>query len=267
MDTQPLLCRQWPISDNIYTALDACFNAECLLHCIPYNLLLGAKTYYSEDPRNAVFSFEPLTNTTWTSRSMSLPKFQPDNLTTALEQSHMNRLCPQERQPKPNDTYTPRLEIHNTPARSLHTNYVPKIATLPHTHTKHQHNNSKYNLHVYLVANSKALSQLDATNIHNALTTSLSQEYGQRLQTTKIDTTLSDAQNIDSSKSYTNTPTKVLSHITTEILQTKTHSRRWNPREFLYTDGSQVKGNPTLGAGVVNPNTNTITQIDIKSQP
>ena len=28
-----------------------------------------------------------------------------------------------------------------------------------------------------------------------------------------------------------------------------------------------VKGNPTLGAGVVNPKTNTITHIDIKSQP
>jgi ribonuclease HI len=31
--------------------------------------------------------------------------------------------------------------------------------------------------------------------------------------------------------------------------------------------GSQVKRNPTLGAGVVNPRTNTITHIDIKSQP
>jgi hypothetical protein len=32
-------------------------------------------------------------------------------------------------------------------------------------------------------------------------------------------------------------------------------------------DGSQVKGNPILGAGVVNPKTNTITHIDITSQP
>jgi ribonuclease HI len=40
-----------------------------------------------------------------------------------------------------------------------------------------------------------------------------------------------------------------------------------DPRDFVYTDGSQVKGNPTLGAGVVNPRRNSITHIDIKSQP
>jgi hypothetical protein len=37
------------------------------------------------------------------------------------------------------------------------------------------------------------------------------------------------------------------------------------PARFIYTDGSQVKGNPTLRAGVVNPKTNSITHIDIKS--
>jgi len=126
-------------------------------------------------------------------------------------------------------------------ARNLHTTYVEKIATFPHTHTKQQHNHSKYNLHVYLVAKSKALyyiSRLDATNIYNSLTTSLTQEYGKRSQTTKIDATLSDAHTIDSSKSYTNTTTPILPHTTTTILQTKTYSRRWNSRDFIYTDGS-----------------------------
>jgi len=123
-------------------------------------------------------------------------------------------------------------------ARNLHTNYVQKIATLPHTHTEQQHNHSKYNMQVYLVVNSKAISQLDATNIHNTLTTTLTREYGQRAQITTNDTTLSDEQNIDSSKSYTNTPTPALPHDTTSILQTKLHDRRWNPREFIYTDGS-----------------------------
>jgi ribonuclease HI len=32
-------------------------------------------------------------------------------------------------------------------------------------------------------------------------------------------------------------------------------------------DSSQVKGSPTMGAGVVNPKTNCITHIGIKSQP
>ena len=76
-----------------------------------------------------------------------------------------------------------------------------------------------------------------------------------------------DATNIDCSKSYTNTPTPTLTHPDTTILQTKTHNRRWNLGNFVYTYGSQVKGNPTLGDDVVNPKTNSITYIDIKSQP
>ncbi len=35
----------------------------------------------------------------------------------------------------------------------------------------------------------------------------------------------------------------------------------------MNTDGSQAKGNPTLGEGVVNPKTNSITHINMKSQP
>jgi ribonuclease HI len=41
----------------------------------------------------------------------------------------------------------------------------------------------------------------------------------------------------------------------------------WNPKEYIYTDGSLVTGNPTLGASIVNPRTQTTTHIDIKSQP
>jgi hypothetical protein len=44
-------------------------------------------------------------------------------------------------------------------------------------------------------------------------------------------------------------------------------SDTWNPKDFVYTDGSQVKGNATLGAGMVNPRTHTITHLDVKSQP
>jgi ribonuclease HI len=76
-----------------------------------------------------------------------------------------------------------------------------------------------------------------------------------------------DATNIGCSKSYNNTPTSTLPRPNTTILHTKTHNQRRNPRGFIYTDGSQVKGNPTLGAGVVNPRSNSITHIDIKSQP
>jgi hypothetical protein len=55
-------------------------------------------------------------------------------------------------------------------------------------------------------------------------------------------------------------------HQTTTILYNKPHNRKWNPKDFVYKDGSQVQGNNTLGAEVVSPRTQTITHIEIKSQ-
>jgi hypothetical protein len=82
-----------------------------------------------------------------------------------------------------------------------------------------------------------------------------------------MDTTRPDATTIDSRKAYTTTPAPTQPRPNTIILQTTHHNRKWNPKDFVYTDGSLVKGNPTLGAGVVNPRTNTITHIEVKSQP
>ena len=52
----------------------------------------------------------------------------------------------------PDSKHTPYL------ARNLHTNYIQKIVTLPHTHaTTIGTHPRKYNLNIYIVANSKAL--------------------------------------------------------------------------------------------------------------
>jgi ribonuclease HI len=86
------------------------------------------------------------------------------------------------------------------------------------------------------------------------------------MQTTLIDTNTTDALNIDSNTSYNNIPTPIQTHHTTTILYTHPYIRKWNPKYFVYTDGSQVKGNNTLGAGVVNPRTGHVTHIAIKAQ-
>ena len=98
------------------------------------------------------------------------------------------------------------------------------------------------------------------------MNTALTKAYCYTVQTTLIDTTTLDATNIDSSTSYKDIPTSIQTHQTNTIEYTKPHNRKWNPKDFVYTYGSQVKGNYTLGAGVVNPRTHTITYIDIKSQ-
>ena len=41
----------------------------------------------------------------------------------------------------------------------------------------------------------------------------------------------------------------------------------WTTTDFVYTNGSQITGSPTLGASVVDPKHNTTTHIGIKSQP
>ena len=72
--------------DQLYETLHECFQIDRILHCNPYNLPLRASTYYFEDPFNKLFSAEALTNTAWTGMTLSLPEFQPNKLTKALEQ-------------------------------------------------------------------------------------------------------------------------------------------------------------------------------------
>ena len=118
---------------------------------------------------------------------------------------------------------------------------------------------------MFLVVNSKALTKLDATNIQDTLNKTLTYEYGQQIHTTIIDTTQKDVHAINNTKIYTENPAPVNSHTITRILDTKPHNREWNPQEFVYTYGSQIKSFPILRARVVNPRTNTTTHTEIKS--
>ena len=76
-----------------------------------------------------------------------------------------------------------------------------------------------------------------------------------------------DPKHIDSHTTYTeqypyspNPP-----HTPLPITLKKFHAA-WDPKSFIYTDGSQKTGNPTLGASIVNPTTGTTFHIEIKSQ-
>jgi ribonuclease HI len=86
------------------------------------------------------------------------------------------------------------------------------------------------------------------------------------VKTILIDTPTSALTNIDNNTSYKDIHTTIQPRQTTTILYTKPHNRKWDSKEIAYTAGSQVKGNNTLGAGVVNPRTHTITHIGINSQ-
>jgi hypothetical protein len=48
--------------------------------------------------------------------------------------------------------------------------------------------------------------------------------------------------------------------------RTRLYHAAWRPKDFIYTNASQVTSNPTMGASKVNPTTHIITHIEIKSQ-
>jgi hypothetical protein len=179
-----------------------------------------------------------------TGMTLSLTEFQPKNLTTTLEQAvyiaHSNKESNSSATILilPNCKYTPYL------ANNLHTSYVKKVATFPYSHTSQGTHPSKYNLDVYIIANSKALTLLDVDNIQTTLNEAPTQAYDQRLRTTQIDNTKPDANDIDCNTSYKDTPILVHLHTTTSILQIDPRNRNRNPRDFVYKDGSLVKGTP-----------------------
>jgi ribonuclease HI len=76
-----------------------------------------------------------------------------------------------------------------------------------------------------------------------------------------------DPKHIDSHTTYTEqypyTPTPPHN---SPPLTPKTVYAAWDPKSFIYTDGSQKIGNPTIGASIVNPKTGITFHIEIKSQ-
>ncbi len=62
--------------------------------------------------------------------------------------------------------------------RNLHTIYIKKMVKLPHTHTAVGTHPRKYNLNIYIVGNSKALTLLEPHSIQHTMNTALIQTYG-----------------------------------------------------------------------------------------
>jgi hypothetical protein len=143
IDTQPLICRRWPIPDQLYDTLHDCFQIDRILHCNPYNLPLRPSTYYSEDPFNKLFSAAPQTNTPWTGITLSLPEFQPNKLTKAVEQAIYSAHTHKDTQPSASLLILPDWKHTAYLARNLHTNYIKKCHTPTHTHNNNRHSHQK----------------------------------------------------------------------------------------------------------------------------
>ncbi len=112
----------------------------------------------------------------------------------------------------------------------------------------------------------KALALLDRTHILTTLHTAITNLTRKTSPAISLNLGKKDSQHIDNNASYTYPypdildPTQRPPH-----LPLRPFRATWNPDSFIYTDGSKKTGNPTLGASVVNQQTQTTTHIDIES--
>ena len=284
--TSDILTGQWPMPPALYTSLDSVFHIDRVIHCNPMNVPLEAPIYHSAAPEDNAFSAEPLTNTSWQGMSLSLPLHHAAHLTTALEQAiygahtmrHKSRCSTLLL--LPSWKHTPYL------TRNLHNNgYVQKIATIPYAEPNLTHHKMpKYNLNLYLVANGKTLETINAVEAKKSLSTTLSRIYGVNIQVC-ISCNPPIVRTIESTTKYgPDRPHAMPLSPTLEVgepdtptgrdkapLAIRDHAPMWDKRAFAYTDGSLIKGMPTLGAAVAFPGQDDeddeVIRIKVVSQP
>jgi ribonuclease HI len=122
-------------------------------------------------------------------------------------------------------------------------------------------------LNIYLVANEKALRLLDHKHVTSTLHSALSHILGKDIQPIALNLALKDSPHLDSSQAYKDKYPYIPATLSTSYPPTiRKFCPARDPADFIYTDGSQVTGNPVLGAAVIYPKTRTITHIEIKSQ-
>jgi ribonuclease HI len=232
-------------------------------------LPLRAREYISHDPKDANFGAIPYTKTAWPDASLALPAYKAEHLTMALEQALYSAHAHRRTQPSSHILILPNWQHSPYLARNLHSAYVQKLTSIPYlsNHTaKRLKNHTKLN--IYLVANERALSLLDKDYITHTLHETLTNILGRDTRPITLTLNLKDPAQLDSSQAYKDPyPCIPMKTTPNRPPQIRPYRAAWDPKAYVYTDGSLVTGNPTLGASIVNPNTQTTTHIEIKSQP
>ncbi len=109
---------------------------------------LRATEYISHDPRDAAFGALLFTTTAWPDVSLALPGYNPEQLTTTLEQALHSAHAHRHTQPSSHILILPNWQHSPYLSRNLHTSYVQKLASIPFlnhrnspphkTHPKHK---------------------------------------------------------------------------------------------------------------------------------
>ena len=254
----------WTIPDTLFDTLDYIFSFDRLLHCTPFNVPITAKCrLYSEDPAAAMFSMLPLQQNIWPGASLSLPYQTPQCLHRALEQAIYSAHYQRNHSPSCTVLILPRWTHSPYLARHTHSPYVHALMTIPAHRVRAKPTSlpTPAALHkdkemtVYLVANSRALQALDLPTAATALEEAASDYYQTYIPVTTPSAQRPDGLEIASNTAYTLAGTEPAAPppLTHTPLHIRPHFPLWNKAEFVYTDGSVITGQPTIGAGVVFP--------------
>jgi len=215
-------------------------------------LPLRAKEYVSHDPRDIIFGALPYTKTACPDASLALSAYKAENLTIALEQALYSAHAHRHTQPSSHILTLPNWEHSPYLARNLHSSYTQKLTSIPYLQTQTTHKNThNTRLNIDLVANEKALRLLNQDYITLTLHETLSNILGRDTQHITLILKIKDPTQLDNRQAYKDLypsiPTKISPNNPPLI---RPYRAAWNPKEYIYTDGSLVKGNPILGASI-----------------
>jgi hypothetical protein len=208
------------------------------------------------------------TRSAWQDTSLAISDYTTDKLTKALEQALYSVHTHRHTKPISHILILPKWEHTPYLARNLHSAYVSKLASIsyqPSTPTTHEKHNQTLN--IYLVANENALSLINNSLVTTTLRNTINEFCGVPLTTLPLDITKKDPSYLDSRHAYTSPYPPVFQPSTqSDNILIRLFQAACQPSDFICTDGSQITGNPTLGASIVDPTTKTTTHIEIKSQ-
>ena len=284
-----IMKNRWAQNDVIDKAHAEAFGATRTLFSDCLNCSLTAKQYHSLYPEDAVFSALPSNALyTWSGISQANPEYDAKCMSEAMQHAIIS--CHKLRNTAPSATililpdwvHSPYLQHH-----LISSPYVQKLYTIPAgiqtfdppdahtgdpTPTPH---GTKWSTSAYLVANQKALNSFNKIHIYNEMSRALRRVAGHKAS--DISLSLQLPHNADSYDPHHegiqyHVPSKVQPHAPADDQRISPFTPddatfRYDPKQYLYTDGSKLLNSSILGAAVYYPQTDHTCHIRVWGDP
>ena len=268
----------WPIPDATYDAFHNFFTITRMISADPYTIPTSLSIYYSPSPSDSRFSALPLMDDMiWPGTTLDIPPQEPNLMIKALERAvaaahrYRHKLPTATILILPDSIHTSfmKTDLQKSP-------YVHRMARFPRNHPGSPRRDNQ-SLILYCVSNALYRDTLRRTPV-SRLRRALEGLYGEAIWVSPFShyTDAPRGSPVPYRHPFTTAPKEILRKelaINKQPLGHKTlpyikpFSRKWDPTDFVYTDGSLVKGRDTLGAAAVFPTTQTTITIEVQATP